>query len=100
MPNRGGTSCSEQDINSHDRSYEANGSGPTPMSMSLDDSAAGNARNALFLARACDLAYCAEPAGSARFRSELGLEAKLISVDNTQAYVAENDHAIVIAFRG
>ena len=35
-----------------------------------------------------------------RFRSELGLEAKLISVDNTQVYVAENDQAIVVAFRG
>ena len=70
------------------------------MSMSLDDSAAGNAHNALFLARACDLAYYAEPEGPARFRSELGLEAKLISVDNTQVYVAENDQAIVVAFRG
>ena len=70
------------------------------MSMSLDDSATGKCRNALFLARACDLAYYAEPEGPARFRSELGLEAKLISVDNTQVYVAENDQAIVVAFRG
>jgi triacylglycerol lipase len=70
------------------------------MSISLDDSAAGNARSALFLARACDLAYYAEPEGPTRFRSELGLEAKLISVDNTQVYVAENDQAIVVAFRG
>jgi len=70
------------------------------MSMSLDDSVAGKASNALFLARACDLAYCAEPEGPTRFRSELGLEAKLISVDNTQVYVAQNDQAIVVAFRG
>ena len=70
------------------------------MSMLLDDSLAGNARNALFLARACDLAYYSEPEGPTRFRSELGLEAKLISVDNTQVYVAENDQAIVVAFRG
>ncbi len=57
-------------------------------------------RNALFLARACELAYLNEPEGSPRFRSELGLEAKLISVDNTQVYVAENEQAIVVAFRG
>jgi triacylglycerol lipase len=70
------------------------------MSMALDNSAAGNPRNALFLAKACDLAYYSEPEGPTRFRSELGLEAKLISVDNTQVYVAENDAAIVVAFRG
>ncbi len=70
------------------------------MSLSLDPSVGGNARNALFMARACELAYLAEAPGSARFRSELGLEAKLISVDNTQVYVAENDQAIVAAFRG
>jgi triacylglycerol lipase len=70
------------------------------MSMSLDDSAAGSPRNALFLAKACDLAYYGEPEGPTRFRSELGLEAKLISVNNTQVYVAENDRAIAVAFRG
>jgi hypothetical protein len=70
------------------------------MSMSLDPATGGNARNALFLARACELAYFAEAEGAPRFRSELGLEAKLISVDNTQVYVAENDGAIVVAFRG
>ncbi len=70
------------------------------MSTTLNDSAAGDARNALFLARACDLAYSNEPEGPARFRSELGLEARLISVDNTQVYVAEDDRSIVVAFRG
>jgi hypothetical protein len=70
------------------------------MSMSLDESTQGSARNALFLARACELAYLGEPDGPARFRSELGLQAKLISVDNTQVYVAENDQAVVVAFRG
>ena len=38
--------------------------------------------------------------GTPRFQSELELEARLISVDNTQVYVAENDQAIVVAFRG
>jgi len=54
------------------------------MSMSLDASAAGNARNALFLARACDLAYYGEPEGPSKFRSELELDAKLISAGNTR----------------
>jgi pimeloyl-ACP methyl ester carboxylesterase len=70
------------------------------MSMSLDASASGSARNALFLARACELAYNAEPEGPLKFRSELGLDARLISADNTQVYVAQNDQAIVVAFRG
>ena len=70
------------------------------MSMALDPSAGGNARNALFLAKACELAYFPEAVATPRFRSELGLEARLISVDNTQVYVAENDQAIVVAFRG
>ena len=70
------------------------------MSKSLNDSVSGDAQNALFLARACDLAYCNEPEGPTRFRSELGLEARLISVDNTQVYVAQNDQSIVVAFRG
>ena len=70
------------------------------MSMTLDASTAGSARNALFLARACELAYLPEAHGVARFESELGLRAKLISVDNTQVYVAENNDVIVVAFRG
>ena len=70
------------------------------MTMSLDPSASGNARNALFLARACELAYLPETVGTPRFQSELELEARLISMDNTQVYVAKNDQAIVVAFRG
>jgi hypothetical protein len=70
------------------------------MSMSLYGSTPGDVRNALFLARACDLAYYDEPEGPARFRDELGLDAHLISADNTQVYVGENDQALVVAFRG
>jgi len=70
------------------------------MIMSLYGSTPGDVRNALFLARACDLAYYDEPEGPARFRDELGLEARLISADNTQVYVGENDQALVVAFRG
>jgi len=70
------------------------------MAIQLYRSAPGDLRNALFLARACDLAYYDEPEGFVRFREELGLEAKLISADNTQVYVGGNDQAIVVAFRG
>jgi hypothetical protein len=70
------------------------------MSMSLDDHGASSASNALYLARACDLAYMDEAVAAPRFQSELGLEARLISVDNTQVYIGVNDQAIVAAFRG
>lgn len=70
------------------------------MAMTLDETTPGDPRNALFLAQACSLAYFDEPAGAAGFREELGLEAKLISVDNTQVYVGTSDKAIVVAFRG
>lgn len=70
------------------------------MTMSLYGSTPGDVRNALFLARACDLAYYDEPEGPDRFRDELGLDAHLTTADNTQVYVGENDQAIVVAFRG
>ena len=70
------------------------------MSMVLNEGAQGDPRNALFLAQACALAYLDEPAAQPRFADQLGLEAKLISVENIQAYVAENDGAVVVAFRG
>jgi triacylglycerol lipase len=66
----------------------------------LFDVTAADVRNARFLARACDLAYLGEPAGPDRFRAELGLQARLISVDNTQVYVGENERALVVVFRG
>jgi hypothetical protein len=70
------------------------------MSDSLDASATGSVQNALLLAQACDLAYYSEPEGPARFQAELGLRARLLSAGNTQVYLAENDQAIVVAFRG
>jgi hypothetical protein len=70
------------------------------MSGILNASVAGDPRNALVLAKACDLAYLGEPMGPERFQAELGLEAKLISVDNTQVYVTDSDESIVVAFRG
>jgi triacylglycerol lipase len=70
------------------------------MAMALDESTPGSPQNAMFLAQACSLAYDDEPEGATKFREQLGLEARLISVSNTQVYVAQNDKAIVVAFRG
>ena len=57
-------------------------------------------RNAHFLATACDLAYLPAQQGREQFKAKLGLDAQLIAYNNTQAYVAQNDEAIVVAFRG
>jgi hypothetical protein len=70
------------------------------MTMALDDTKPGDAQNALVLAQACALAYLDEPAGTQGFLDQLGLKARLISVDNTQVYVAESDKVVVVAFRG
>ncbi len=66
----------------------------------LIEDAAGSPPNARFLAKASELAYLPADKGAAAFAAELGLNARLISVDNTQAYVAQNDDHIVVAFRG
>jgi hypothetical protein len=70
------------------------------MALELIEDAKGDLRNAATLAQASDLAYYNEPEGPEKFRSELGLEGKLFSVGNTQAYLATNDDHIVVAFRG
>ena len=70
------------------------------MPLELIEDAKGDSRNAQFLAVASDLAYLPEAEGAEAFRTELGLEARLFSVGNTQAYVATNDDHIVLAFRG
>jgi triacylglycerol lipase len=70
------------------------------MPLELYEDAYGDPRNAQALAAAADLAYLPEAQGAERFRQELGLDAKLISVGNTQAYVASNPNHLVVAFRG
>src|SRR5262249_54049453 len=70
------------------------------MPLQLIEDAKNDPRNAQFLALASDLAYLPEAEGAAAFRTQLGLEARLISVGNTQVYVATNDEHIVTAFRG
>jgi triacylglycerol lipase len=70
------------------------------MPLELIEDAKGDPRNALFLALACDLAYLPAAEGAAAFKEQLGLDARLIAVDNTQAYVGTNDDHLVVAFRG
>lgn len=66
----------------------------------VEDAPAGDPRNAAFLAAACQFAYFAADAGAKPFKDELGLDARLISVSNTQAYLATNADHVVVAFRG
>lgn len=70
------------------------------MTLELVKDAFGEHRNAQFLAKAAELAYLGSDAGKREFKSQLGLDAQLISSGNTQAYLAQNDQQIVIAFRG
>jgi hypothetical protein len=70
------------------------------MPLQLVEDACGDARNAQFLAVASDLAYFPQDLGGPAFKEQLGLEAVLFSVGNTQAYEAHNDDHIVVAFRG
>ena len=70
------------------------------MAVALNEDSLGSQENARILAIASDLAY--EPAGTgeAKFQKELGLKARLISVGNTQSWVASDDQNIIVAFRG
>ncbi|HEY7159048.1 MAG TPA: lipase family protein [Gemmataceae bacterium] len=70
------------------------------MPLELIEDALGDPRNAAALALASDLAYLPESEGAAAFRDQLGMEARLISVGNTQVYIATNDDHLVVAFRG
>jgi len=70
------------------------------MSLELIEDAKGDPRNAHFLGVASDLAYLPQDAGAEAFKTQLGLDARLFSVGNTQAYVATNNDHIVVAFRG
>ncbi|HMO15360.1 MAG TPA: lipase family protein [Pirellulaceae bacterium] len=68
--------------------------------LKLDANANHDESHATYLGRACELAYLDAKQGSIEFRKQLGLDAELISISNTQAYIGENDGAIVVAFRG
>jgi len=60
----------------------------------------GNRDSARFLCEASALAYLPEAVGRRAFRDKLGLEARLFSVDNTQAWLGVDEANVVVAFRG
>jgi hypothetical protein len=70
------------------------------MKLTLDAAVPHAAMQAMFLGRACELAYLSAVEGAAAFREQLGLQAELVSVQNTQVYVGQDDSNIVLAFRG
>ncbi|MDX1964288.1 MAG: lipase family protein [Pirellulales bacterium] len=70
------------------------------MSHILTEDDLGSVANAQFLALAADYSYSPQSVASKKFADDLGLDAQLYEVDNTQAYVATNADHIVVAFRG
>lgn len=70
------------------------------MTLPLIEDSLGDPRNAAALAVASELAYLPQADGAAAYHDQLGLDARLFSVDHTQAYLAQNDDHVVIAFRG
>jgi hypothetical protein len=70
------------------------------MAYALYEDAFGDSRNAQALAYAADYAYLPEAEAVAKFKSDFGMAARLVSADNTQAYVCTSDDHIVVAFRG
>lgn len=66
----------------------------------LREEPVGTLDSARFLCEASALAYLPESAGQKAFREKLGLEARLFSVDNTQAWLGVDEANVVVAFRG
>jgi len=60
----------------------------------------GGLDSARFLCEASALAYLPETEGRRRFADDLGLDARLFSVGNTQAWLGADDADIAVAFRG
>jgi triacylglycerol lipase len=70
------------------------------LTLDSSDAPAAVLNNATYLAAASSFAYWDEDKGREEFKAHLDLDARLISVNNTQVFVAKNDTAIVAAFRG
>jgi triacylglycerol lipase len=68
--------------------------------VALREDPLGNLDSARFLCEASALAYLGEAEGRKAFREQLGLDATLFSVDNTQAWLGVSDANVVVAFRG
>lgn len=67
---------------------------------SLIEGAGGDARNALAFAVISDIAYLPPAEAVPAYKKQFGMDAKLLSVDNTQVYVLQDDKNVVLAFRG
>lgn len=70
------------------------------MPLELIEDALGDYRNATFLAVASDLAYMNAEQGAQAFKEQLGLDAALVNIGNTQVWIGANADHIVVAFRG
>ncbi|MFN6106912.1 MAG: lipase family protein [Planctomycetaceae bacterium] len=70
------------------------------MTSALNEDSPGSQENARILALAADLAYEPQETGVSKFQNQLGMQARLISVGNTQSWVASDKHNIIVAFRG
>ena len=68
--------------------------------MPLTEDAFGDTGNAKFLADCADYAYLPQDKGGPGYLNDLGLTATLVSVGNTQAYVAHDADNVILAFRG
>lgn len=68
--------------------------------LELKEDNPGDVASATFLCEASALAYLGEAAGKKAFQEQLGLDARLFSADNTQAWLGTNADHIVVAFRG
>jgi len=79
---------------------KANNDAMSTEPLSLDEDTPGGEANARVMLAASELAYLGEPAGREAFATTLGLDARLISVDNTQVWVGSSDDHLVVAFRG
>lgn len=66
----------------------------------LNEDVESSPANARFLLVASELAYLGEATGKAAFADQLGLEARLLSVANTQGWVGTSPGHVVVAFRG
>jgi len=66
----------------------------------LEASSPGDPATAAYLCEASAVAYEAEGPGTRAFAELLGLQARLFSVDNTQAWLGVDDDHVVVAFRG
>jgi hypothetical protein len=70
------------------------------MPQKLIDAEGNNYQIARYMATAVNLAYLPAAEGEPAFKEQLGLDATLITANNTEVYVGQTETDIVLAFRG